>query len=63
MFIAKHSNFLCETILLFNRSERIVFRHGFRSPSPLAIPPNESLQFFVKHRTVNVLIKIYYVSE
>jgi hypothetical protein len=62
MFIKKHSNFLCETILLFNRSERIVFRHGFRSPSPLAIPPNESFAIYRQTPYRNVLIKIYYTT-
>jgi hypothetical protein len=49
MFTAKHSNFLCETIVLFNQSELIVFsdfRHGFRNPSPLTTDPNESFTFF-----------------
>jgi hypothetical protein len=38
------------------------FRHGFRSPSPLAIPPNESFAIFRQTPYRNVLIKIYYTT-
>ncbi len=43
--IAKHLIFSCNTIL-FNWSEWIVFRHGFRSPSPLTIPPKWIFHIF-----------------